>query len=89
MPISKTYKRYAPLCSFGVIGSGKSNVIIVNPSQSATSNIYAASAVLENVIVWDMRKAEMVTIDVLEYHNLIEVKNSVSKESIISKFIFR
>ncbi|XP_065648655.1 WD repeat-containing protein 3 isoform X2 [Hydra vulgaris] len=60
MPISKTYKRYAPLCSFGVIGSGRSNVIIVNPSQTANSNIYGASAVLENVCIWDMRKAEMV-----------------------------
>lgn len=63
MPIAKTYKRYAALSTFGVVGSPKSNVILMHNVQlwkNLLPGTYCVCAALENVIIWDMRKSEKV-----------------------------
>ena len=63
MPIAKTYKRYAPLSSFGVVGSIRSNILLTDslfqPGQYS-STTYGVTAAVENVIIWDVKKAEKV-----------------------------
>jgi len=61
MPIGKTYKRYAPLHSFGVIGSTRSNILL-SDSLSNSSAAYGITAAVENVIIWDIKKGEHVKV---------------------------
>ena len=71
MPIAKTYKRYAALSTFGVVGSPKSNVILMHNVQlwkNLLPGTYCVCAALENVIIWDMRKSEKVR---LRLYNLV------------------
>merc|ERR1712142_962929 len=62
MPIAKTYKRYAPLSSFGVIGSTRSNILLNDSlcNHQNSSAGYAVTAAVENVIIWDIKKGEKV-----------------------------
>lgn len=64
MPIHKTYKRYASLGSFGVVGSTRSNLVMTTIvpclSRKDKSTVYCITAALENVIVWDVRRGEKV-----------------------------
>lgn len=67
MPLAKTYKRYEALSTFGVIGSTRCNLLLLDqfPNKSSvastkSSSIYGVTGALENVVVWDVRKAEKV-----------------------------
>ena len=65
MPIGKTYKRYGPLSSFGIVSSTRCNIIMVDGASlkstiSSLPAVYGVTAALENAIVWDVRKAEKV-----------------------------
>jgi len=63
MPIAKTYKRYSPLSSFGVVASIRSNILLTDslfPDKG--SSIFGISAAVENVIVWDIKKAEKIKV---------------------------
>jgi len=63
--MQKTYKRYASLGSFGVVGSTRSNLLMINQipylSQSKKENTtYCVTAALESVIIWDVRRGEKI-----------------------------
>ena len=63
--MQKTYKRYASLGSFGVVGSTRSNLLMIKkvPYLSTVKKEgtrYCVTAALENVIIWDVRRGEKV-----------------------------
>ena len=65
MPMQKTYKRYASLGSFGVVGSTRSNILMVKNIpylRKSENTVYCITAALENLIVWDVRRGEKVDI---------------------------
>jgi len=88
MPIAKTYKRYAPLESFGVVGSIRSCCLLVDhlPGRDGSSknskknSQYVITAALENVIVWDVRRGEKIAVLRGTKHEVTMItKNSSSK----------
>ncbi len=67
MGLVKTYQRYSLLAQFSVVGSGKCNTVLLEksgPKKSSSSagsvSYYAATGAVENVIIWDIKKAEQV-----------------------------
>lgn len=66
MPIQKTYKKYEHLSSFGVVASIRSNVLLTDSlfqtDDDDASSFFAITAAVENVTVWDIKKAEKVKI---------------------------
>ena len=68
--MQKTYKRYASLGSFGVVGSPRSNLLMIKkvPCLSTVKKEgtrYCVTAALENVIIWDVRRGEKVRLHFL------------------------
>lgn len=65
MPLAKTYKRYGSLGSFGVVGSIRSNLLMLDqvPYIAKSKVTYSVTAALENVIIWDVRRGEKVCKD--------------------------
>jgi len=85
MPIQKTYKRYASLSSFGVIGSTKCNILMLHDVQLGThlkSTTYGVSGALENVIVWDIKKAEKVMTLKGDKHEVMSLAKSKDNKTI-------
>lgn len=58
MGLTKQYLRYVPTAVFGVVGSSKSNIIFVEVKGQLGK--YAAVAAVENVFLWDLKKAEKI-----------------------------
>lgn len=59
MGLTKQYLRYLPHSQYGVIGSGRCNVVFLN--LRSTSCRYVAAGACEHVNVWDMRTMEKVS----------------------------
>jgi hypothetical protein len=56
MPLVKSYRRYVPESTFGIISSGDANIALL---QNGT----LAAPALEDVIVWDLRNDQKVGVD--------------------------
>lgn len=60
MGLTKQYLRFVPSEVFGLVGTNKSNVVFLKIRGSAGR--YCAAGACEDVIVWDLRTGEKVTI---------------------------
>ena len=68
MGLVKTYQRYSIVSQFGVVGSSRANVVLMERSGArpksslATENVsyLAATGANEDVNIWDTRKGELV-----------------------------
>ena len=65
MGLIKTYQRYGLVSQFSVIGSSKCNTVLLKKDSGPKSSsdhvsYFAATAAVENVVLWDIRKAEQV-----------------------------
>ena len=65
MGIVKTYQRYGIVSQFGVVGSSRANVALLErtrPKSISKDNVsyLAATGANEDVNIWDTRKGELV-----------------------------
>jgi len=62
MVLTKSYLRYEPSGCFGIIGSLKANVLLIDGKklEQKNGNHLAICAALQDVIIWDTRKQEKV-----------------------------
>ena len=60
MGLTKQYLRYNPISQFGVIGSPRCNVVALKMRN--TVGRFVAVAAVENVIIWDVRIGEKVSL---------------------------
>lgn len=68
MGLTKQYLRYAPSALFGVVGTSKANIVTVE-IDDIQSNLVAVTAV-EDVLIWDLKKGEIVRKIYLSFHIL-------------------
>lgn len=84
MGLTRQYVRYAECGLFGVVGSQKSNLLLL--SLHGSKGRYCAVGVCENVVIWDLKTSEQVTMQtdftqtvmvsvLLEAGNLLSVHN--------------
>lgn len=64
MVLTKSYLRYEPSGCFGIVGSLKANVLFVDGKRFGLKNTsqLAVCAALQDVVVWDTRKQEKVSL---------------------------
>ena len=68
MGLVKTYQRYSIVSQFGVVGSSRSNIVLLKKSGSRPKSLatadnisyLAASGANEDINIWDTRKGELV-----------------------------
>jgi hypothetical protein len=60
MVLTKSYLRYVDAGNFGVIGSGRANICLVQREESRRETCWAVVPALENVYIWDMRMGNRV-----------------------------
>ena len=68
MVLTKAYLRYVQSACFGVVSSLRANVVFVRRRINRTSKqiaLYAVCPALENVVIWDVRRGEKVTVILL------------------------
>eukprot|EP00794_Sanderia_malayensis_P000233 gene233-850_t len=82
MPLVKTYQRYSLLSQFSVVGSGRCNTVLLEKNQdrpkssftsSPTQSYYAATGAVENVVIWDIKKAEQVMVLYGDQHEVTAI----------------
>ncbi|XP_028412529.1 WD repeat-containing protein 3-like [Dendronephthya gigantea] len=62
MVLTKSYLRYVDAGNFGVVGSTRANVCLVENGQMRRETYYAVVPALENIYVWDLRTGERVQV---------------------------
>lgn len=62
MVLTKSYLRYVDAGNFGVVGSSRANVCLVENGQMQRKTSCAVVPALENVYVWDLRIGERVRV---------------------------
>ena len=58
MGLTKQYLRYEQSALFGVVGSAKANIVLLQ--KQGVLGRYCAVGACENIIVWDLRTEEKV-----------------------------
>lgn len=67
MGLVKTYQRYSIISQFGVVGSSRANIVLLEsgkarPKSTSNENVQhlAVAAANEDVNIWDIRRGELV-----------------------------